>query len=487
MKSANDLLAQFKRHLNLEESQLIIHAYEVAAGAHAGQTRYNGEPYLAHPVATAEILIGLDLDPEVVAAGLLHDVPDDTAVTIETIEQEFGSSIARMVKGVGNVGNLRLPRHSQEEFVENLRHFFLVLAADVRVVYIKLADRLHNMRTLQFTPPEVQQRLSHETLEIFAPLANRLGIGGIKGELEDLAFPYVYPEEYAWVKSQSQKYLEGAEKVLPEIENEISELLRKSNIKYSLQLRIKHLYSLYKKLLLWERDFSKIYDLVAVRIIVDSVADCYEVLGLINNRWSPLPGKIKDYIARPKANGYQSLHTTVVGPHGKVFEIQIRTWEMHATAEQGLAAHWNYSEAKMSKDTSAGALSVGITAPAHRLDWVNSLLQFQKEVQDPKDFLEGLEKDILNNRIYVFTPAGDVVDLPVGATPLDFAYSIHTDLGDYCSGAKVNGKMSSLTTKLENGQIVEIAKGKKVAAKKDWLNSVVTIVAKRNIRKYMRA
>ena len=475
MKSASDLIARFGTHLNLDQAELITKAYELAKSAHAGQFRKSGEPYFTHPLETAEILISLNLGPEVVAAGLLHDVPDDTAVTLEEIESSFGVSIARMVRGVSNVSNIRLRKYSPEEFVENLRQFFLVVAADARVVYIKLADRLHNMRTLQYLASEKQLRLSRETLEVFAPLADRLGIGKIKGELEDLAFPYAYPSEYQWVKKESQKYLEEAEAVLPEINTSISTMLREVDIKFNLQQRVKHLYSLYRKLLLWDRDFSKIYDLVAVRLIVSSVADCYEVLGMVHAKWLPLPGRIKDYIARPKANGYQSLHTTVVGPHGKVFEIQIRTWEMHETAEKGLAAHWSYSEAKMSKETTLEERHKGYTTPEHKLAWVNSLLQFQQEVSNPQDFLEGLQKDILSSQIYVFTPEGDVVDLPAGATPIDFAYAIHTELGDYCAGAKINGKMCGLAEKLENGQIVEIIKGKKIAPKKDWLNFVATV------------
>lgn len=490
MKTCEQLLNLFPCGLKSWEKDLITRAYNFSREAHGEQKRYSGEPYFVHPVATAEILINLEQGPEVIAAGLLHDVVEDAGVSLDDLEKEFGKGVRLLVEGVSKVGALRLKQEQgsgNKEFIENLRHFFLVVAKDARVVFVKLADRLHNMRTLKYVPEHKQARIAKETMEIYAPLADRLGMGELKGELEDLSFFYLYPKEFAWLELESKKNFRGFKQKLPSIKKALSQVLRQANITFEIQARAKHWYSLYRKVSLNNNDFSRIYDIVALRVVVGTVEDCYGALGVIHHNWKPLLGRIKDYISQPKANGYQSLHTTIFGPFGQIVEVQIRTKEMHQQAEQGLAAHWHYSQIKSSSKASKDTLRNGVNAPREKINWVRTLLGWDREIGDDDQFLDNLKHDLLNERIFVFTPKGDVVDLPVGATPVDFAYALHSHIGDACSGAKIDGKMIPLSTKLKNGQIVEVVKGKRKKPSRSWLEFVVTVEAKRRIRRLVYA
>jgi len=487
MKTVEQLLSLFPCDLKDWEKDLIVKAYQFSQQAHERHKRYSGEPYFVHPVAAAEILISLGQGPEVVVAGLLHDTIEDADVAPDVLEKEFGRGVRRLVEGVSNVSALRLRRSqggsgAEAEFIDNLRHFFLVVARDARVELVKLADRLHNMRTLKYVPEHKQARIARETMEVYAPLADRLGMGQLKGELEDLSFFYLEPEKFAWLELEVNKHFRGFKRKLPEIKRQISRVLKQSSVEYTLQARAKHWYSLYCKLAVCGNDFNRIHDIVALRVIVGSVEDCYTVLGIIHAHWKPLLGTIKDYISQPKTNGYQSLHTTVFGPLGQIVEIQIRTKEMHEKAENGLASHWYYSQAKVSGLVSKTQLEKGLTAPKEKISWVNILLGWQKQAEENQEFFDGLKNDLLNKRIFVFTPEGDVVDLPIGATPVDFAYALHSQLGDLCSEAKIDGKMSPLSSKLQNGQIVEIIKGKRKQPSQGWLDFVITVEAKRKIR-----
>jgi len=387
-----------------------------------------------------------------------------------------------LVGGITKIGRIKLKGSREEEFLENLRRLFLVMAKDLRVVFIKLCDRLHNMQTLQYVPQHKQRRIARETLEVYAPLADRLGIGEIKGDLEDLAFPYIYSEEYHWVQEVSGPRRGALDKYLPVAKRALRRVLDKEGIEAEIQGRAKHLYSLYRKLLLKDRDIDKIYDLVALRVVVEDVEACYAVLGLIHHHWKPLLGLIKDYIAQPKPNGYQSLHTTIFGPEGKIIEIQVRSRAMHEAAEYGATAHWHYARQKnLAKSKDRLDANGGI--PEEKLAWVRRLVSWQQEIENPEEFRKTLKLDVFAKRIFVFTPKGDVVDLPAGATPIDFAYEIHSEIGDGCVGAKVNGKMVVLNSKLKNGDIVEIIVSKKPRGpKRDWLGMAVTAEAKRKIR-----
>ncbi len=481
-KDLTQLLEQVKSYNPKADTALIKRAYHFAKEAHEGQKRFSGEPYFSHPLATARGLAGLKLDAVTIAAGLLHDVPEDTPLTLEDVEKEFGKELAFLVGGITKIGRIKLKGSREEEFLENLRRLFLVMAKDLRVVFIKLCDRLHNMQTLQYVPQHKQKRIARETLEVYAPLADRLGIGEIKGELEDLAFPYVYPEDYRWVKKISAPRREDFDKYVPAAKRALKRALDKEGIEAEIQGRAKHLYSLYRKLLLKDRDIANIYDLVALRVVVEDVEACYAVLGSIHHHWKPLLGLIKDYIAQPKPNGYQSLHTTIFGPEGKIIEIQVRSREMHEASEYGAAAHWQYARRKkLAKSEDHLDANGGI--PEEKLAWVRRLVSWQQEIENPEEFKKTLKLDVFAKRIFVFTPKGDVVDLPAGATPIDFAYEIHSEIGDGCVGAKVGGKMVGLDTKLQNGDIVEIVVSKKSRGpKRDWLGIAVTAEAKRKIR-----
>ncbi len=494
MLSAKQLVNQIHDYNPQVDTEIVERAYVFARKAHAGQRRYSGEEYISHPVAVARHLTRMQLDPITIAAGLLHDVPEDTDITLDQIEEHFGQEIAFLVDGVTKLSKVRMSQQQidqssqldssnkaavdrEQTATENLRKMFLAMAEDIRVVLIKLADRVHNMETLQAVPEEKQRRIARETIDIYAPLAERLGMGEIKGLLQDLSFPYIDPEGYAWISKASAPLYRDTEKYLRRVMNFVEQELTQQKIPATVHGRSKHLYSLYKKIQSKNRDFSDVHDLVAVRIIVQEVSDCYEVLGLLHQNWKPLMGRIKDYIALPKPNGYQSLHTTVFCLDGKIVEFQIRTHQMHQEAEYGIAAHWSYSAYK-----GEGAQNT----KGSRLAWVQQLANWQNEISSSQEFMEGLKIDTFKHRIFVFTPNGEVKDLPVGAKPLDFAYMVHTKVGQSCAGAKVNGKLVTLNTVLSNGDMVEILTSPKASPKQGWLDMATTSSAKGHIRKYLR-
>lgn len=449
--------------------ELLERAYDFAEQAHAGQMRKSGSPYFDHPKATAYRLAAFRMDDQTIAAGLLHDVPEDTEYSLKDIKKEFGSEVAFLVEGVTKLGKLKY--RGIQRYVENLRRMFVAMAQDIRVIVIKFADRIHNLETLSALPAEKQRRIALESLEIYAPIANRLGMGDVRGQLEDLAFPYVYPEEYQWLVKTIEMERQQKEKVVTKLQNVVDRALDEHHVPYiSVHGRAKHLYSLYKKLLRHNRDLTKIYDLVALRVIVPDVSRCYETLGIIHKICPPLKGRIKDYIAQPKPNGYRSLHTTVFTPTGEIAEIQIRTPDMHEEAEYGIAAHWHYKEMDR------------IKMPKEKLGWIEQLAKFQKEIKDEEQYLESLKIDLFQTRIFVFTPRGDVIDLPEDATPIDFAYHIHTDIGHKCAGAKINEQMVALDTKLKSGDVIEILVDKnRKLPNPDWVEMVKTHSAKRHI------
>lgn len=456
--------------------ELIEKAFNFAQKAHEGQTRASGEPYIIHPLETAKTLATLQLETKVIAAGLLHDTCEDNEeISEKDIKREFGEEIAQMVSGVTKLGKIKY--RGIERQIENLRKIFLAMAKDIRVVLIRLADRLHNMKTLDALPEEKRKRIAIETLEIYAPIANRLGMGKIKGDLEDLSFKYVYPEDYKKVKDIFDEKLEQRKTALAKIRFEIEKDLSNEGLKnFQIDSRIKHLYSLYKKLLRPEYDMNinKVYDLIAVRIVVDNIEDCYKALGIIHKKWKPLPEKIKDYIAVPKPNGYQSLHTSVFADKGNITEIQIRTHKMHEEAEYGITAHWAYAE--------AGKPKKGVKVNP-RLTWVNQLVEWQKNNAKSGEFLETLRVDFFRDRVFCFTPEGDVIDLPEGATAIDFAYAVHSDIGNSAGGAIVNHKFVSLGTLLKNGDIVEIVTQKNKKPSREMARVAKTSLAKKHIKK----
>ncbi|PIU03946.1 hypothetical protein COT44_00255 [Candidatus Shapirobacteria bacterium CG08_land_8_20_14_0_20_39_18] len=473
----------------LPKDPLIQKAYVFAEKSFIGQKRFSGDPVFSHSLAVALLLAEWRLDSTSIVAGLLHDVVEDGGKTIEQIRSQFGDQVGDLVWGVTKIGELKFRGSDEEVFVENLRKMLVVMAKDLRVVLIKLADRYHNMQTLSFLPPEKQFRIAKETLEIYAPMAERLGIGELKGKLEDLAFPYVYPKEHDWVVNLSQDYFQKAEKQISQAKEDLKKEFKKENIKAEVHGRRKHLYSLWRKLLRPEinKDINKIYDLAALRILVDEVRDCYASLGVVHKIWKPVPAiGIRDFIAQPKPNGYRSIHTTVFGKDGRIIEIQIRTFEMHDQAENGVAAHWHYGQQK-NTSLSDKKIEQGFFAPDAKLSWVKQLVSWQKEIAGSHEYLEALKFDALKHRIFVFSPKGDVYDLPVDATPIDFAYAVHTSLGDHTAGAKVDGKMVQLNEPLKSGQTVEIIIDKnKKKPSRDWLNFVVTQTAKKEIQKHSK-
>jgi len=413
------------------------------------------------------------MDDITVAASLLHDVVEDTEVTLEEIQERFGPEVAALVDGVTKLS--RLPFQSkQEQQAESLRKMFLAMARDIRVIIIKLADRLHNMRTLRNLPVERQKKIARETLEIYAPLTHRLGMYKLKWELEDLALRYLEPKEYYNLVQLVKKKRQERERYINEVMDTLQSQLKELKIQAKIEGRPKHFYSIYQKMVEKGREFTEIYDLIAIRVIVESVKDCYAVLGIVHTLWKPVPGRFKDYIAMPKSNQYQSLHTTVIGPGGEPFEIQIRTWEMHHTAEYGVAAHWRYKEGG------------GEDKFEDKISWLRQLLEWQREMKDAQDFLETLKIDLFEDEVFVFTPKGDVKSLPAGSTPVDFAYSVHSDIGHRCTGAKVNGKLVPLNTKLKNGDIVEIITSKNSKPSGDWLSFIKTSKARSKVRQYVR-
>jgi GTP pyrophosphokinase len=479
-------LEEILKHYPLvKDRELISRAFEFAKSAHQGQKRFSGEDYIIHPTRTALILSHLKLDARTIAAGLLHDVLDDTIITPEEMEKEFGKEITFLVKSVSRLGKLRLSKQNLEigpiekrlkkpidMEIENLRRMFFAMAEDIRVIIIKLADRVHNMETLRFIPEEKQKRFALETMEIFAPLANRLGIKTLKTKLENQAFPYLYPKEYVWLRDQVKEKHEEGRKYLEKTKAILEKILKKEKINFvKIQGRLKSYYSLYRKLLRHEMNLDTIHDLLAIRIVVPDIKSCYETLGVIHKYWQPIPGKIKDYIAFPKPNGYQSLHTTVFCEQGKIVEIQIRTPEMHETAEHGVCAHWAKKE------------GIDLRRWKESFAWVRELADWQKDNPAGSQYLEELKIDFFKNRILLFTPKGDVIDLPENATPIDFAYAIHSEIGNHAVGTKINGRIAPLSSQLKNGDVVEILLDKNRKPSRDWLKFAKTNLAKSHIKK----
>ncbi|HHY82322.1 MAG TPA: bifunctional (p)ppGpp synthetase/guanosine-3',5'-bis(diphosphate) 3'-pyrophosphohydrolase [Clostridiales bacterium] len=470
------LLSKIEKAFGEEAANKVKEAYEYAEKAHAGQKRSSGEPYSIHPLAVAIILTDLGMDVDTIIAGLLHDTIEDTGVTKEELEAKFGIEVAGMVDGVTKLSRLSYTT-KEEQQVENLRKMFLAMAKDIRVIIIKLSDRLHNLRTLEYVDEEKQREKAYETLEIYAPLAHRLGIFKIKWELEDISLRYIDPKGYYDLVEKVARKRREREAFIQEVIETLKEKLNELGIECEIEGRPKNFYSIYKKMYMQHKDFEQIYDLLAIRVLVNTVKDCYGVLGIAHTLWKPIPGRFKDYIAVPKPNMYQSLHTTVIGPEGEPFEIQIRTWEMHRTAEYGIAAHWKYKEGrKTSYDIDK------------KLAWLRQLLEWQNDSRDAREFMETLKIDLFTDEVFVFTPKGDVIDLPKGATPLDFAYTIHSAIGNRCIGAKVNGKIVPLDYQLETGDIVEILTTQSAnhGPSRDWLKIVKTNQARNKIRQWFK-
>ncbi|ANK64614.1 RelA/SpoT family protein [Loigolactobacillus backii] len=475
--SADDIMALVKTYMNSEHVAFVKRALDFATYVHQEQFRQSGEPYIIHPIQVAAILAELEMDPATVASGFLHDVVEDTNVTLGDIKELFGTDVAIIVDGVTKLSKIQYVAH-KDALAENHRKMILAMAKDLRVVMVKLADRLHNMRTLQHLRPDKQRRIANETLEIYASLADRLGISQFKWELEDISLRYLNPQQYYRIvhlmnskRTQRQAYINEA---ITEIKSSMTEF----SIKYQIYGRPKHIYSIYKKMRDKHKQFEEIYDLQAIRVIVDSIKDCYAVLGAIHTKWKPMPGRFKDYIAMPKANMYQSIHTTVIGPKGKPLEIQIRTEEMHQVAEYGVAAHWAYKEGKQDE--------VKYDSNGKRIDMFREILELGDETSDAADFMESVKGDIFSDRVYVFTPKGDVYELSKGSGPLDFAYTIHTEVGNKTIGAKVNGKIVPLNYQLKNGDIVDILTSPNSTPSRDWINLVNTSKARNKIKRFFK-
>ncbi|SHK54724.1 RelA/SpoT family protein [Megasphaera elsdenii] len=453
----------------------VTKAYQLAEEAHKDQRRVSGEPYILHPLAVAQILADMKIDTTTITTSLLHDVVEDTSYTLDDLKKMFGKEVAFLVDGVTKLSRLNY-RTKEDQQLNSMRKMFLAMAKDVRVVVIKLADRLHNMRTLRYMRSDKQKRIAQETLEIFAPLAHRLGIFNIKGELEDLSFRYLEPDKYYDLVDQMKQKRHVREEIVNEAIDVLKKALDEAHIHCEINGRPKHFYSIYKKMKKDNRDLSQVYDLFAIRVIVDDVKDCYGVLGIVHSLWKPLPYRFKDYIAMPKPNNYQSLHTTVIGTRGQPVEIQIRTWEMHRIAEYGVAAHWRYKEGNQTANKDAFDEKMG---------WLRNLLEWQ-DTSNPKEFVNALKLDAFSDEVFVFSPRGDVIDLPQGAIPIDFAYRIHTDVGHRCVGAKINGKIVPLDYKLKNGDIVEIITSKVGKPSLDWLNIVGSSESRSKIRSWFK-
>ncbi len=471
-----NLINQIESYNPNADIAVVVKAYNYAEMAHSSaQTRLSGERYFVHPYQVAQILADLHVDVQTIAAGLLHDVVEDTGITYDEIKREFGEEIANMVDGVTKLSKVKY-RNKEERQAESLRKMIIAMSKDIRVVIIKLADRLHNIRTLEYMPEAKQYQKAMETIEIYAPIANRLGMASIKWELEDLSLKYIDPEGYADLVQKVQEKSEKRKRYISQIISTMTEKLDDAGIQSDIKGRPKSLYSIYKKMYFKNKSFEQIYDLIAVRIIVDSIKDCYGALGTVHTLWKPIPGRFKDYIAMPKPNMYQSLHTTVIGSDGEPFEIQIRTLDMHRTAEYGIAAHWKYKE--------------GIDAQTNyeeKLNWLRQMLEWQQETNDPQEFMESLKIDLYADEVFVFTPKGEVVNLPTNSTPIDFAYRVHSAVGNKCVGAKVNGRIVPLDTKLRTGDQVEILTSQSSAGpSRDWLKIATSSQAKSKIRKFFK-
>lgn len=474
-KSLEDLLNKIRAYFPQADLKIIEKAYYFSERAHEGQIRRSGEPYISHPLSVAGILADLHLDLDSVATGLLHDTVEDTHATLEDIRREFGDSVAQLVDGVTKISQMKF-KNSYEKQGENIRKMIVAMGRDVRVLLVKLCDRLHNMRTMNFMPFEKQERIALETLEIYCPLAGRMGISSLKIELEDLCFRYYRPDMYYELIQKVRKTEVEQNRYIEEVKSIISKDLEKAGFKFEVFGRSKHLWSIYKKMQNRNIDYEQLYDVLAFRVIVESVAECYGVLGLVHSLWKPIPGRFKDFIAMPKTNNYQSLHTTVIGPGGERIEIQIRTREMHLVAERGIAAHWKYKERGQVADDSE----------FQQVNWLKDLVNSHQQVKNADEFLDSVKTDLFDSEIYVFTPKGDVREFPEGATPLDFAYAVHTELGNKCTGARINGKMVPLRYHLQNGDTVEIMTSKTQEPSKDWLKYAVTNKAKQKIRQYVK-
>ncbi len=474
MVRINEILDQVNSYMPDADTGLIQKAYIYSAKVHAGQTRLSGEPYLSHPLATAFILAQLKLDVASIAAGLLHDTIEDTLTTYEELQEMFGSDVAEIVDGVTKISQIEFQSKIHKQ-AENIRKMILAMSKDIRVLLVKLADRLHNMRTLNFQREEKQVKIARETLDIYAPLASRLGIDWIKRELEDLSFSYIHPAEYEALSKEVEARL-GQRKAYVE---EVKEIISRKMAEYGLSCHVlgrpKHLFSIFRKMRRRNVTLDEIYDLIAFRIILNTPKECYEALGIVHSVWKPVPGRFKDYISLPKANMYQSLHTTVIGPYGERMEIQIRTEEMDRIASEGIAAHWLYKEGKVVQKEQA-----------KQFDWLTQLMEWQKELEDPREFLESVRMDLFPNEVYVLTPDGEIKEFPSGATPVDFAYAIHTEVGHHCAGAKVNGRMVPLKYQLQNGDVVEIITSKHHVPSRDWLKIAKTSRARARIRQWIK-
>lgn len=474
LKSVDDLCKKIQSYHPNADVQIVKKAYYFSEKAHEGQFRRSGEPYISHPLSVAGILADLKLDIDSIITGLLHDTVEDTEVTLDSVRKEFGDAVANLVDGVTKIGQMSF-KNSIEKQGENVRKMIVAMGKDIRVILVKLSDRLHNMRTLNHMPYEKQAKIALETLEIYCPLAGRMGINELKIELEDLCFRYYRPDMYYELNQKVKKTESETNRFIDEVKKILGKALDKTNIKFTIYGRSKHLWSIYRKMQTRNIEYEQVFDVLAFRVIVGSVPECYEVLGHVHAIWKPIPGRFKDFIAMPKANNYRSLHTTVIGPNAERIEIQIRTEDMHLVAERGIAAHWKYKERGRMSEESLG-----------QANWMKDLVVFHQTVRNPEEFLDTVKTEMFESEIYVFTPNGDVKELPEGATPIDFAYAIHTDLGNQCAGARINGKMVPLKHRLKNGDTVEIISSKTQTPSKDWLKICVTSKAQSKIRAFVK-